>query len=273
MDKIKHSIVVIPAYEPSDNLIDIAQQISDRGYRLIVSDDGSGDEYEHIWEALRKITRVRVIHQDVNSGKGAALKAAFKYIQTYGSGIEYILTMDADGQHLVSDMENVLRASWKAPECLILGSRRFDRGVPIRSRLGNRITRTVFSLTCRSSVKDTQTGLRAFGSGLVENGETAVSEGEEVSKSMSSNPRTAIGWISDTHYVMLVSDGRTSESEGLSLYELAEFMESLGCETAYSLDGGGSSTMYYQGEVVNNPTTGGDRIEERSVSDIVYVGE
>ena len=71
----------------------------------------------------------------------------------------------------------------------------------------------------------------------------------------------------------MVSDGRTSESEGLTLYELASFMEDkLGVETAYNLDGGGSSTMYFNGEVINNPTTNGNRISERSVSDIVYIG-
>ncbi|MBQ1418697.1 MAG: phosphodiester glycosidase family protein, partial [Firmicutes bacterium] len=57
-----------------------------------------------------------------------------------------------------------------------------------------------------------------------------------------------------------------------SLYELAEFLQELGVETAYNLDGGGSSTMVYQGEVVNNPTTSGNSVKERSVSDIVYIG-
>ena len=52
----------------------------------------------------------------------------------------------------------------------------------------------------------------------------------------------------------------------------AEVMESLGCVSAYNLDGGGSSTRVFMGEVVNNPTTGGSRIKERSVSDIVYIG-
>ena len=58
----------------------------------------------------------------------------------------------------------------------------------------------------------------------------------------------------------------------LSLYELAEFMTSLGCETAYNLDGGGSSTMVFNGTVINKPTTNGHHIKERSVSDIVYIG-
>lgn len=110
----------------------------------------------------------------------------------------------------------------------------------------------------------------SFGPGLLSDGEVTVGENTEVSRAMNSNPRTAIGQIDDNHYVFVVSDGRTDESKGLSLYELAEFMENLGCRTAYNLDGGGSSTMYFNGSVVNNPTTNG-RIKERAVSDIVYI--
>jgi exopolysaccharide biosynthesis protein len=106
----------------------------------------------------------------------------------------------------------------------------------------------------------------------VEDGKISVTTSEEVDKAMTSNPRTAIGMIDDLHYVMVVADGRTSESAGLSLYELAEFMQSeLGVTLAYNLDGGGSSTMYFNGEVINNPTTNGTTIQERSVSDIVYI--
>ena len=111
----------------------------------------------------------------------------------------------------------------------------------------------------------------SFGPALVENGETAVEEGEEVGKAMYSNPRTAIGIIDDLHYVFVVSDGRTDSDEGLTLSSLAEYMQGLGVKTAYNLDGGGSSTMVFKGEVVNEPTTGGKSISERSVSDIVYI--
>lgn len=110
------------------------------------------------------------------------------------------------------------------------------------------------------------------GPGLVKDGEIAVEEGEEVGHAKASNPRTAIGMLKEGHYLFLVSDGRTGESEGLSLSELGELMAAMGCREAYNLDGGGSSTMVFLGEVVNNPTTNGKRISERSVSDIVYVG-
>ena len=112
----------------------------------------------------------------------------------------------------------------------------------------------------------------SFGPGLVEDGSVTVDEQTEVGRAMASNPRTAIGVIDPLHYVFVVSDGRTDESAGLTLYQLANFMQDLGASTAYNLDGGGSSTMYFQGQVVNNPTTGGSRIKERSVSDIVYIG-
>lgn len=114
--------------------------------------------------------------------------------------------------------------------------------------------------------------LFAFGPVLVENGEVVVDEDTEVGKAMASNPRTAIGIVDKLHYVFVVADGRSSESEGLSIYELAQLMKSYGCETAYNLDGGGSSTMYFNGQVINRPTTNGHSFKEREVSDIVYIG-
>lgn len=111
----------------------------------------------------------------------------------------------------------------------------------------------------------------SFGPALVENGEIVVDTSAEVGQSMSSNPRTAIGQVAENHYVMVVSDGRTDESVGLSLYQLAEVLQQAGAKTAYNLDGGGSSTLYFNGNVINTPV-GGQGSSERSVSDIVYFG-
>ena len=126
-------------------------------------------------------------------------------------------------------------------------------------------------VTAEQLIADGAVQTLSFGPALVQNGQVTVGENEEVGKAMASNPRTAIGIIDECHYLFVVSDGRTSESTGLSVYQLAQFMKSLGAETAYNLDGGGSSTMYFNGNVVNNPTSGGS-IKERSVSDIVYIG-
>ena len=127
-------------------------------------------------------------------------------------------------------------------------------------------------ISAEQLVKDGVINLLAFGPALVENGEIAVGKNQEVGQAMASNPRTAIGIIDENHYIIVVSDGRTSESEGLSLYQLAEVMKSYGAKIAYNLDGGGSSTLYFNGQVINKPTTGGNKISERAVSDIVYIG-
>ena len=132
------------------------------------------------------------------------------------------------------------------------------------------ITETAVSAESLAAAEAEQ--IFSFGPSLVVEGEISITEDEEVGKARESNPRTAIGIVGELHYLFVVSDGRTDESEGLSLYELAEFMRSLGAITAYNLDGGGSSTMYFNGKIINNPTTNGRTISERNVSDIVYIG-
>ena len=127
-------------------------------------------------------------------------------------------------------------------------------------------------ITAEELLADGAWNVLSFGPALVQNGEITVTEDEEVGKAMASNPRTAIGVIDDLHYVFVVADGRTNESSGLSLYELAQLMQQIGAKTAYNLDGGGSSSMVFLGNVINNPTSGGRGTGERSVSDIVYIG-
>ena len=83
-------------------------------------------------------------------------------------------------------------------------------------------------------------------------------------------PRTAVGVIDDNHLVFVVVDGRSpGYSKGVTLTGLADIMLGLGATTAYNLDGGGSSTMYFNGSLVNNPLGTGT---ERGTSDILYIG-
>lgn len=112
----------------------------------------------------------------------------------------------------------------------------------------------------------------SFGPALVQNGQISVDTNTEVGQATYSNPRTAIAMVDELHYLLIVSDGRTSRSDGLSLYQLASFLQSLGATTAYNLDGGGSSTMWFNGKIVNEPVNHGSTVSERSVSDIVYIG-
>lgn len=84
-------------------------------------------------------------------------------------------------------------------------------------------------------------------------------------------PRTAVGLIGTNHLVFVVVDGRSpGYSAGVTMKGLAQIMKDRGAQTAYNLDGGGSSTMYFNGSLVNNPL-GANR--ERGTSDILYIGE
>lgn len=128
-------------------------------------------------------------------------------------------------------------------------------------------------LTSADSLLDTQAWqVFSFGPALVKNGYVSVDEDTEVGQATYSNPRTAIAIVDELHYLMVVSDGRTDRSAGLTLYQLAHFLQSKGATLAYNLDGGGSSTMYFNGRVVNEPVNHGSTVSERSISDIVYIG-
>jgi exopolysaccharide biosynthesis protein len=109
----------------------------------------------------------------------------------------------------------------------------------------------------------------SFGPVLVENGQT---QPIETNFSKTVNPRTAIGMVEPLHYIIIVADGRTSESVGMRLETLANEFVKRGVLMAYNLDGGGSSTLWFNGKVLNNPTTDGKWIGERKVSDILYFG-
>jgi len=102
----------------------------------------------------------------------------------------------------------------------------------------------------------------AFGPALVENGVVSDTSG---SKIRVKNPRCAIGYYEPGHYCLIVVDGRQKGySDGMTLDELAQTFATLGCETAYNLDGGATAMMVFQGAVVNQPTNGG-----RTSSDII----
>ncbi|MBR2928084.1 MAG: phosphodiester glycosidase family protein [Oscillospiraceae bacterium] len=111
----------------------------------------------------------------------------------------------------------------------------------------------------------------SFGPGLILDGEILYDRIKGVGKELTRHPRTAIGYYGGCHYVMVVADGRTETSQGLTVEQLTDFMHRLGVRTAYNLDGGGSATMVFNGKLVNQPTDG-HNIEERNVSDIVYIG-
>lgn len=157
-------IVVIPAYQPDEKLLKVASDLqANTDYPIIVVDDGSDEKCAPVFDRLEK-DGVTVLHHEVNRGKGRAMKTAFEYIKSCGrfDAADGIVTVDADGQHLIPDIQKVCEAFAAHPDSLIIGGRRFKGKVPLRSRLGNSITRFIFAITTGVRVHDTQTGLRAF---------------------------------------------------------------------------------------------------------------
>lgn len=153
--------LIIPAYRPGDELLALLEQFrGDVSFQPVVVDDGSGVEYEHIFSALPDFALV--LHHSENRGKGAALKTAMSYILRDLPNCGLAVTADADGQHHHDDILRVRDTALQHPGSLVLGGRRFEGDVPLRSRFGNAVTRQVFAIATGKKVYDTQTGLRAF---------------------------------------------------------------------------------------------------------------
>lgn len=151
---------LIPAYQPDEKLITLLEELSAKtDYFILVVNDGSRAECAPIFEQAKKYSEV--IAHEVNRGKGAALKTGIKYILE-NTDCDGVVTLDADGQHTVSDTQRTVGALIENPDSFIVGGRLFSGKVPWKSRAGNGITRWVFKVSTGVSVHDTQTGLRAF---------------------------------------------------------------------------------------------------------------
>lgn len=159
-------VVIIPALNPDDKLREIVDRNEEMENTVILVDDGSDDKHTQLFWELGE--RCIVLHHKENMGKGEAVKTALRYVKRELCQCEAIGIMDADGQHLVEDMEQLLHKAREHPGALILGKRQVGREMPLRSRLGNEITRQIFRLMTGVYISDTQTGMRAFSPKLLD---------------------------------------------------------------------------------------------------------
>ena len=163
-------VVLIPALNPDEKLIDYVKQLADYGFpRILVVNDGSAASYDEIFSRCATLEACTVLRHDVNCGKGRALKTGMCYYRETLSGFDGIITGDADGQHALADTAKLAALVSEQPDSLILGTRDFDEPhVPRRSRLGNKITSSVFRLFYGGQkLGDTQTGLRGIPNALI----------------------------------------------------------------------------------------------------------
>lgn len=159
------AVVIIPAYKPNERLISIADELWSFGCRIIVVDDGSGERYKPVFDKVSDICII--LRHSENRGKGAAIKTALTYIKNEIWDETVVGVMDSDGQHLTKDMMKVVETSGIHEKALVLGVRMIGNNMPLRSRIGNQITRMIFWLISGVKVSDTQTGLRAFNIELI----------------------------------------------------------------------------------------------------------
>lgn len=163
------NIILIPAYEPDEKLIEVLKSIKlnkQEKFDIVVVDDGSGEPYKKIFDTAKEYAVV--LSYEKNMGKGHALKIGLKYIRDNYTGEYIVVTMDSDGQHKVEDAIKLAQYSLENKNDLVLGKRRRGKHTPIRSKIGNEITRLVFKTLTAVDVYDTQTGLRAFSNDLID---------------------------------------------------------------------------------------------------------
>ncbi len=158
-------IALIPAYMPTEALLGMLDELEASGFESIVINDGSGNVFDEFFEKVQQ--KAVVISHPENLGKGVALKTGLTYIAGHYITPYVVITLDADGQHLVSDAQKVYDAVCGCPDALVLGSREFTGNIPLKSKLGNNITKVVYRLATGVRVSDTQTGLRGFSDRLI----------------------------------------------------------------------------------------------------------
>ena len=158
-------IALIPAFEPSGELLNLLAGLSAAHFQIVLVDDGSGLNYRWIFSSALRFADVLI--QDTNKGKGSALKTGLAHIKKHYPKSAVVVTLDADGQHSVTDAQKVTEAAYLNPGKLVLGCRSFGGDVPARSRFGNTVTRFVYRAATGLCVSDTQTGLRAFGAEMI----------------------------------------------------------------------------------------------------------
>lgn len=154
--------VLIPAFRPTESLVDVVAALVDRVEQIFIVNDGSGGEFDRVFDRVRQQPKVTVLQHATNLGKGAALKTGINAFLCLRREDLTLVSADADGQHTPADILKVGEAGANHAESLILGARQFAPDDPVRSRFGNVVTRRVLRIVVGCRLSDTQTGLRAI---------------------------------------------------------------------------------------------------------------
>ena len=139
-------IVLIPSYEPDNNLIKLVKDLNkEKEFEIVIVNDGSNETFNKIFEEVEKYGKV--ISYKHNKGKGYALKKGIKYIKENYKKDYLIITMDSDGQHTIKDAKKLIEYTEQNKDVLTIGKRLRNKKIPLRSKIGNATTKFVFFLT------------------------------------------------------------------------------------------------------------------------------
>ena len=153
--------ILIPAFNPKQNLIDLVIELSNFKFgQIVIVNDGSSSQSQGVFDVLNKMDNVNIITHPFNKGKGMALKTGISYIKNKITKIDGLITVDSDGQHLSEDIKKIANEVPNRKNDIIFGVRSFDENIPFRSKFGNKITKSLLYIFNGISLDDTQTGLR-----------------------------------------------------------------------------------------------------------------
>ena len=152
-------VVVIPAYKPDEALLTLLDELSQEGLSALVVDDGSGEDFAPVFDAAA--AKAVVLHAPRNEGRGAARKRGRKALRETYPNCTHFITADADGQHKTKDILRVAH-ELEAGAPMVLTMRDLSGDIPLRSRVGNDLSRWVYTVMTGHYLPDNQSGLRGF---------------------------------------------------------------------------------------------------------------
>ena len=170
MQDLSKISVVLPSLDPDEKLIAVVDGLLEYGFTdIILVNDGSKQENLHYFTDLAdQHPEIHLLHHEVNKGKGAALKNAFRYFLANRPDGYGVVTVDGDNQHHPADTRACCEHMLKTGHT-VLGCRDFNQAdVPARSSFGNKTTSMIFKIFVGMTISDTQTGLRAIPRGVLE---------------------------------------------------------------------------------------------------------
>lgn len=160
---MKDIFVIIPTLDPNEKIMEeFILKLQKEFKNIIIVNDGCKDTYDEFFKKF-EAKKIKVLRNNVNLGKGMALKHAYNYILNEYPKCKGVVSADCDGQHSVEDIKKCAEAVLANPDSLILGVRDFNKpDVPRRSKFGNKMTKFVMEELVDISISDTQTGLRGM---------------------------------------------------------------------------------------------------------------